>query len=400
MNYNNFQFLILFIYNMTWYKSIKSKSELIQIFNKNFSNKLIKNTNIILDSNKEIKKSKYPRKFYTIKVDTADKIDLLANYLIFYHLLAQYKSDNLIMSIDFEFNSKIIALMQICFEWDHNKILIFVFYPPDLNKIQTNNLIKLLVHDNIIKILHGAEALDIPYLFEELLKEPELISNFLNKMIDTRFFCEYYNYINKFTERKCKIYFLLKDFKVITQKKIEQLEIVGKKMGNISDIIIDVQNMSDALLHYSLYDVLFLKDLYLTFPLQDEFYKSIIPEFTKLAYLTNRNIIPKIKNLALKINQVNNYFTTINNKRKTLIALYKEEYMKLSTNILILLGENVRFFKKIIILLLKYFIYQKFLTKNVFYINRDNIYKNQFDKSDIEILNQFPNIKKIFTFLF
>ena len=380
---------------MDWYNSIKNEKNIIKIYESIFK-QLKKHTSIILNSDEEINKTKLKRKFYTIKVDTDEKIDLLGKYLIFYYLLAQNNYKNLIASLDFEFNTKIIALMQICFEWDNNEIFIFVFYPPDLDSVYIRALIKILTHKNITKILHGAEALDIPYVFDELLQRKKYIKKFLRNMIDTRFYCEYYNYVKKFPERKCKIYYLLKDFNIITQKKLDDLNKNGEEMGNISDIIIDVRKMSDALLKYSLYDVIFLKDLYLSFPLNDEYYKFILPEITALSYLNNRKLSKSIIDLNLLINKINNYYTIKNNNRVTLISFFKHEYTKLKNNILVLLAENVKYFKKTIIIFLKYFIYKKKLDKYIFNKNKNEKYRNELNSELIVRLKKYPHLYKLY----
>ena len=81
------------------------------------------------------------------------------------------------MGIDFEFNTKIAALIQICFEGfkiiDDRTIysFIFIFDPNQLNKDDMNCLIKnYLINNKYLKLLHGAESLDVPYLFETILK--------------------------------------------------------------------------------------------------------------------------------------------------------------------------------------------------------------------------------------
>ena len=53
-----------------------------------------------------------------------------------------------------------------------------------------------MANTNILKILHGAESLDIPYLIDDnfnLELEPSI--NFFLSMIDTRYMCEYLNII-------------------------------------------------------------------------------------------------------------------------------------------------------------------------------------------------------------
>jgi ribonuclease D len=77
------------------------------------------------------------------------------------------------IGIDFEFKqvakeNREIALMQINLENDSNIGYIFVLYPPDLTKENYDLLIKLISTPEIIKILHGAESLDIPYIVQDL----------------------------------------------------------------------------------------------------------------------------------------------------------------------------------------------------------------------------------------
>ena len=79
------------------------------------------------------------------------------------------------LGMDFEFNrvrktQRDIALFQINLERDSSKEgVIFVFYPPELNKQETNILIQLITNETMIKIIHGGESLDIPYLFDQVL---------------------------------------------------------------------------------------------------------------------------------------------------------------------------------------------------------------------------------------
>lgn len=98
--------------------------------------------------------------------------------------------------MDFEFNSvsktnREIALFQINLENDSNIGMIFVFYPPELSKSDTNILIKLITNEHMIKIIHGGESLDIPYLFDQVLKDTNLIYSFCKNLFDTKYLCEY-----------------------------------------------------------------------------------------------------------------------------------------------------------------------------------------------------------------
>ena len=122
----------------------------------------------------------------------------------------------------FEFNSKVIALMQINFE-EHNinknqiiNSFIFIIYPPNLKDGVYNFFIKkILCNKNIYKILHGSDSLDIPDIYYELIKDNELIIKFTNNLIDTRFLCEY-NIIENNLDDKCKIYYVLNRENIIS----------------------------------------------------------------------------------------------------------------------------------------------------------------------------------------
>ena len=64
-----------------------------------------------------------------------------------------------------------------------------------------------------IKILHGSESLDIPYIFDKvLLNNKHDILLFLRTIIDTRFLC---------FDKKCSLYELLYSTKTINDKQYQ-----------------------------------------------------------------------------------------------------------------------------------------------------------------------------------
>ena len=168
----------------------------------NFNEKLIKN----IYENKDIQ--------ITVCKNNDDLNKMIKEFLL-------VKPDDLI-SLDFEFNQekllsgspsiklgksingRRIAIFQINIE-TKDKINIFLFYPPDLNANQKNDLIKFLTNDSK-KIIHGGESLDIPYLFTDLLVEYEDKNKFCKNLIDTKYLCEYKHLIEEKPEDKCKIY--------------------------------------------------------------------------------------------------------------------------------------------------------------------------------------------------
>ena len=96
------------------------------------------------------------------------------------------------MGIDFEFNTKKVALMQILFEVHiKNKIIkkYYIIYPPNLDIILFDYFkYNIMSNIHILKILHGSESLDIPYIIEDFYNfELEPLINFFLTMIDTRY---------------------------------------------------------------------------------------------------------------------------------------------------------------------------------------------------------------------
>ena len=197
------------------------------------------------------------------------------------------------LGIDFEFNKvsktdRDVALMQINLENDSNNGYIFALYPPELSKEDNKILIDLLTNTRIIKILHGSESLDIPYLFNQLLITSENINNFCIGFNDTKYLCDYLH-LEKGLKGKCSIYNLLADNKVITQNKVIELEKIEEITGPIYLVKIDVHNMSEYILKYSLYDVIYLPELIKKFLSISIVYTHIIPNISCLINKFKRN---------------------------------------------------------------------------------------------------------------
>ena len=196
---------------------------------------------------------------YNIHICTTDKNK---KFMIKYITKFLSIEEKRYVGIDFEFNRvnniRRVALCQLNLEIKSlNEHYIFLFYPPDITKI-SNIFLELLVSTDIVKILHGGESLDVPYLFSEVLINRIDRDNFLINLFDTKYMCEYYNVSNKLTENKCRIYELLRQMNVISKDKLEMLNNNDKKMGNIWEIELTVSKLSDRVIVYCLYDVIYL----------------------------------------------------------------------------------------------------------------------------------------------
>ena len=208
-----------------------------------------------------------------------------------------------------------------------------------------------MCNNKIYKILHGSDSLDIPYTFNTFFdNNKDDILKFTSSLIDTKYLCEYHHIENNI-EDKCKIKELLLEHKVINQTQFDNLVKNEEKMGNISDIKIDINNISDELVKYSMYDVLFLKYLYLKFEnINNDIYKHLIPELTRYIYMERRDVIhitEKIDNIIYRLN-----LATISDFDQNLHTIFSDLlfviYDKKILNIF-----KINYFKKIILNLLK-----------------------------------------------
>ena len=196
-----------------------------------------------------------------------NSIDSMIEYFDSYNKLDKER----FIGIDFEFNRSLdntmreIALFQINLETNDDIAYIYMFYPPDLNDNQVKILKSLLLNSDIKKIIHGGESLDIPYLFNNLFKSNDEQILFCKNIFDTKYLCEFYNSENNLIEYKCKIYYLLKQMEVVSNSQFNYLLQNEENMGPIYNIRIKVDNMSEALINYCAYDVLYLPELYKNF---------------------------------------------------------------------------------------------------------------------------------------
>jgi hypothetical protein len=283
-----------------------------------------------------------------------------------------------LIGVDFEFNriknKREIALCQINFI-KNKKSDIFLFYPPNINK----NIFKNLLISDCIKILHGSESLDLPYLFDNIINIKDR-EKFCHNLIDTRYLCEYYNSSNKI-EGKCRIYDLLLNMKVINKDKYDALMKNDKLMGNIWDINIDIKNMSKELIKYSIYDVLYLPQLYHKFP-KNEIYNEIIPEIGNISFLLRYE--NKLDDLFIRMSKYNT---------KKYMDNYTFNDVYIVVNEWIMIDEliynlyQINYFKKFIELVIKNILYN-YLDTSIELINLNLILKNKNNKL-IKLINKY-----------
>lgn len=292
------------------------------------------------------------------------------------------RNDERVASLDFEFNArdgkKLIALFQICLESTSDKAVIFIFYPPDLNKQETNILKSLLIDKNIKKILHGAESLDMPYLFNNLFRTKKSREEFLTNVIDTRYLCEYYH-IERNSTNKCKIYLILREMEVINDKQLEFLQKNEEKMGPIYLIWLDVRKLSKSVVLYSAFDTVYLNALVKQFP-DNYIYNKIVPELTRFSYLDKYDKL-FFEKVNEETNVINNNFIRQNENIKMIELFYSfinmiNDKKGIFQNLL-----KINYFKRFLEVYIKYFVYKNVLeNKCIWKSNEEKIDKNQVKK--------------------
>lgn len=360
--------------------------------------------NFILEGKNEFYKKINNKKYYILLANDDDKINYMIK--IFNEFISNKKKENSFninkyIGMDFEFKSvskieKKIALFQINLEDESANAYIFIFYPPQLKKEDNDILIKLLTSKNIIKILHGGEALDIPYLYNDLFKnDKKIINKFSKNLFDTKYLCEFYHIENKISN-KCSIYNLLYEFKIISQKKFNFLNSIEYITGPIYTITFDIDKLTNELIQYAFYDVLFLPTLLKKFISISNIYTKIIPELSTIIFFYKRNIDDNFNLIDDAIKKYNNYFIIINDEKIKLIDLYYFALYFVNYNSLIHQLLEITYFKYFLQIILKYIVYIYIQKNYIIFISKNNKLKDNILPTNCNILKKNKNITNIF----
>jgi hypothetical protein len=357
---------------------------------------------IILKGSKEFYPNLNNKKYLILKVDDEPKQNFMSD--IFEKFIQNQNKNinqNHWIGIDFEFNKvrkaeRDVALMQINLENDSDTAYIFVLYPPELNKRSHDLLLKLITHKQIYKILHGAESLDIPYLFDQLLIETNLIDGLCTNFYDTRFLCDYYH-IEKNIQGRCSIYYLLLEQKIITQEKFDELEKIEEKTGPIYLVTIDIHKLGFHVLRYSLYDVIYLPELIRKFIQMGWTYSHLVPEVTCMINKYKRYPDNKLVQLEKLINSMNLYFIYESEKIILMNEIWEIYNVTIEEKYLIKI-QQIPYFKKIIEIVMKFVIYQNICSNLKVYMNKKELIKDINWDEYWEEINKYPHFKKSISF--
>jgi hypothetical protein len=362
------------------------------------------NFNLILKGRNEFYPGLNSKTYYILKVDTPEKIHWTENLLIKFISNAKSSNQKYYLGIDFEFNkvgktNRDIALMQINLESDDTQdSYVIILYPPEFQDASLQILKNLLSEPKIIKILHGAESLDIPYMFSQLLISSNLINGLCENFYDTKFLCDYAHIVEK-KKASCSIYHLLIENNVITQKKFNELEGIELITGPIYTITIDIHSMSNDILRYSLYDVLYLPDLIKKYISKGIVYEKIIPETTILMYKYRRDVESEFSNLEKIIVRLNNNFIYDHNNEITLHDIWECYYYFISDKKKYLMNlKEIQSLKKFFEVITKMIIYSHVL--NLFTVYKSKQEKNHMGQNYFnqyfEWIKRYPTLNTLF----
>jgi len=356
------------------------------------------NWDLTLKGSKEFYPNLNNKKYMVLKIDNVSKQNYMADTFVKF-IENQNKNINKqhIIGIDFEFNKvrkgeRDVALMQINMENDLDVAYIFILYPPELNKRTHDLLIKLITHKQIFKILHGAESLDIPYLFGQLLIDKNLIDGFCSNFYDTRFLCDYYH-IEKNIQGRCSIYYLLLEQQIITKEKFDELEKIEEKTGPIYLITIDIHKLGFHVLRYSLYDVIYLPELIRKFLQMSWPYTNLVPEITCMINKYKRDSTNKFNEFDKIINSMNLYFIYEGNNRISLNEIWEIYNVTIKEKYLVKV-QQIPYFKKFIEMIMKFVIYQNLNKYLEIWVNKKDLLKNINWKQLWNEIELYKNFKK------
>lgn len=295
-----------------------------------------------------------------------EQINIIKNLLNKYITFLDKQSKKQLLGLDFEFNKGTIAMAQLNldkFIIDDYEIVL-LFDPTDKNI--TDLFRKVVLHHNLWIILHGAESLDLPYLSKQLVKKNKDMVKLFKNLIDTKYLCEY---TIQDTQGRCKINYFLQQQNIISKSFLQDMLHNEDKMGPIYLVNVDVSNLSEELLLYSAYDVIFLPELIRTVQKITPFIEIV--RLTQINYMMKYNFLKEYDNIKQIIAFTNNsYFSKLPPPNNKLIDIVPP-LVEIAQNDILAKIKLIPAFKKIIELVEKSYLYPIFINKiNLTLINK------------------------------
>jgi len=310
--------------------------------------------------------------FLIDSLEIEKKENFFIDYIKKYIILDEDQIKKKYICIDCEFNTKKIALIQINFEENKEKDSSIFIIDPKILSVECIKILKddLLCNSKIGKIFHGSDSLDIPYFYNDFFEsDKKRIIKFMSNFVDTRFLCEYIN-----DDNLCNIYDLLEKYNLLTKEKRKYLNENEEKMGKLYDIFIDINSLSDELINYSFYDVIYLKYLYknMIHKIKKEY--MYVNEMVRIVYLDKRDILHFVD--KERVNSYNNNYIIVGmNKIVRLNEMI--ETNKIFKNKIFSRLYNINYFKKNLNMMLKNIIYSKLVRREKVYETKSKIQKSE-----------------------
>jgi hypothetical protein len=166
--------------------------------------------------------------------------------------LWQATSHHMFFAIDLEFTRNKFALIQMCFDSGRGADRRRTVY---ITNAEFPGLVDLIISPHLVKLLHGSETNDVPWLLEQIPvdKRHMLFINF----VDTRFVAEYLT-----PDKPAGLYKALLRYQIITEDEVQRLLAVEKSLGHIQHVDWRLHKISNAAVKYAIEDVLHLRSIY------------------------------------------------------------------------------------------------------------------------------------------
>jgi len=382
-----------------------------------------------LDSKKEYKQIDYHIIYKILVAKTMELQNLFALFVSIYKLEPYLSDKKYYIGIDYEFHKgKDIRLMQINFEREpsflstndkYSTSFIWVINPARLNAIQHTVLISSLIeHPKIYKIMQGADALDTPYMINELFSNNKTtIERFFGTFVDLRYLCEFYK-ANFADDNKCDIYLAFLYFDVITKEKYKLLaednkrimefvrSQVWEKSSSDEDELWNIDTIDAATLYYAVFDVVYLKFHLLNILTKskdkDKFILSmkLIAQLTRYSLFEKHNISKLTEELKQYVDPINNFYFFKDKQQMKLIDAYKyfsENMILVDINLDITKLMKVNYFRNYIMYLLKTIIYYSIVNLTPVFVKTNVKYHNKYDIEQLYTSMEeigFPKLNK------
>jgi hypothetical protein len=175
---------------------------------------------------------------------------------------------------------------------------------------------------------------------------------------------------------------MIEKYQIINSEQVKYLDENEKIMGHLYDIFIEIDKLSDELLNYTMYDVVYLKYLYkrMISDIGKEYH--YVNEMVQLVYLDKRDIIKFVEKDKIDKYNINYYFKDNKIIRLSEIIEKNKIFEKESSKIFYTLY-HVNYFKLNLNMMLKNILYAKILRREKVFENKNTLQKNYINYNEL-----------------